>query len=590
MAYRAKKNQVAQVQITTRIELLTFCQHLRLPSKDVCQQVLADPESHSAKEFLLSSYFYIPQNAASFSVDGACFTGPKQINWMRQLVERQDQFVLHMDGKHKLHHGTWVLITLGTHCLRVKGKICTTGFTHTFIPLVYLFCLNHESVGACAMLANALTIVTSRCFGKKLRPGALMSDHSDGIRTGMRSEFDAPHAQCWPHISRKFAEGKFCSKKHPLFEQTKLHLDAIHHAHSPGMRDVLMIEVEKLWDALPQKWSLRSFWNEYFVSPWDNWSIGCFNCMLCTPSQNVQESWHRELATTRIPGMFKGSTEHVMHVALPRLVSMDGFLIPDELMFHVPSVPVHLFDRARWYIAHEGTHVKKKGESFYLLSQSRGAVKRLDDRFVAWYESLREGRRPSGVTELKKIIEITNSVHMLHSYKFTDRRCVPCEYNKAELVCSCKTSRQYGICAHILAVNHFLGFIDINHLVGDISGGKRKRGGFMKGTRPALEREDSPRARVKATSSPSPASVARASAAPVARKSAAAYLPTTPPPPPNTSQRRSNMDELQLLLQEKRARMAEEARMRIRVDKEMSVLMDTGIRVNRGLQEGFRGE
>ena len=69
---------------------------------------------------------------------------------MRQLVhDFEGMFVLHVDGKHKLHHGKWILITLGTHMLKCVGthkfKLGTT-----FVPLIYLMCLQHESSGECA--------------------------------------------------------------------------------------------------------------------------------------------------------------------------------------------------------------------------------------------------------------------------------------------------------------------------------------------------------------------------------------------------------------------------------------------------------
>ena len=87
-----------------------------------------------------------PQNAAQFNVDGACFTGPQQLLWVLELTKKPGQFVLHMDGKHKLHHGVWILITLGTHYLRNKGKE-SVRLTHSFAPLVYLFCKQHETRG-----------------------------------------------------------------------------------------------------------------------------------------------------------------------------------------------------------------------------------------------------------------------------------------------------------------------------------------------------------------------------------------------------------------------------------------------------------
>ena len=69
---------------------------------------------------------------------------------MQQLVEQfEGRFVLHVDGKYKLHHGKWILITLGTHMLKTVGthsfQLCTT-----FVPLIYLMCLQHESNGECA--------------------------------------------------------------------------------------------------------------------------------------------------------------------------------------------------------------------------------------------------------------------------------------------------------------------------------------------------------------------------------------------------------------------------------------------------------
>ena len=208
MVFRVKKKRTAGVQVTTRLDLLQYCRQYSLPSQDVCRLLLTDPAAEGARALMRQEYIYIPQSAASFAVEGACFTGPQQIEWARQLLQHDKQFVLHMDGKYKLHHGVWVLITLGTHCLRAVGETKVNQLTTTFVPLVYLFCKNHESTGACAMLSQALNILTNRCFNRKLEPGALMSDHSDGVRAGMLTEWDAPHGQCWPHIIRKLREGE----------------------------------------------------------------------------------------------------------------------------------------------------------------------------------------------------------------------------------------------------------------------------------------------------------------------------------------------------------------------------------------------
>ena len=57
--------------------------------------------------------------------------------------------------------------------------------------------------------------------------------------------------------------------------------------------------------------------------------------MLATPENQCEESYHKGILTTKIPGMFKGSTEHVIQVAVPQLVKMDGLLLPCEINYKV---------------------------------------------------------------------------------------------------------------------------------------------------------------------------------------------------------------------------------------------------------------
>lgn len=145
---RLKKGRVAGLKLATRHDLLQYCKELLLPAPTLCRQLITNPASHAATELMGRSYMCIPQAASQFSVDGACFTGPTQMQWVSQLSKLPHQFTLHIDGKYKLHHGVWILLTLGTHMLRTRGasKVCSLG--NTFVPLVYLFCKNHESKGA----------------------------------------------------------------------------------------------------------------------------------------------------------------------------------------------------------------------------------------------------------------------------------------------------------------------------------------------------------------------------------------------------------------------------------------------------------
>ena len=98
--------------------------------------------------------FHVELDMAAYGVEGAVFTGAAQIKWIVQLAqpEMQRQFVIHADGKYKLHCGKWVLLTMGTHVLeRERGgsKVVTS-----YRLLVYIFCKQQESEGACVMLAE----------------------------------------------------------------------------------------------------------------------------------------------------------------------------------------------------------------------------------------------------------------------------------------------------------------------------------------------------------------------------------------------------------------------------------------------------
>ena len=74
--------------------------------------------SSAASSSTLRRVINVPMDCALYDTEGMCFTGPQQVQWIGQLLQRPQQFVLHADGKHKLHHGRWVLMTLGTHYLR----------------------------------------------------------------------------------------------------------------------------------------------------------------------------------------------------------------------------------------------------------------------------------------------------------------------------------------------------------------------------------------------------------------------------------------------------------------------------------------
>ena len=354
------------------------------------------------------------------------------------------------------------------------------------------------------LVEQALDQVSLHCHGHHLLPGALMSDHSSGCRAGMLSAWEhVPHGQCWPHIARKLSEGKFCSKAHPHLDTIQRHLRTIHMCQSKLMKYLFIQKISEVWDSWGEGLNMKSFWDTYLCEPWDNWSLGDFDCMLCTPSQQAHESWHKQLLQSRIPGRFKGSTEQVMHIALPRLVAMDAALIPDELLYTVHAVPEKMYQKALWYIQHETTHFRAVSDDeitvqFYFLSksESQGYYRKMSTKLINRYKSLLDGERPQFVTHLESMIDILNAVRLVQYSSDAIQQCMRCSLNPAELVCNCKGYRHVEICAHVLATNHMLKQTDLLHAMQTISH-KRKKGGNMLFQQPALIREDQPRRRKK---------------------------------------------------------------------------------------------
>ena len=216
--------------------------------------------------------------------------------------------------------------------------------------------------------------------------------------------------------------------------------------------------------------------------------------MLTTPSQQCQESWHNTILHTTLPGMFKGSTESVFSKALPKLIQMDGIKLPDKLGFHVPAVPKEVVTKATFYVKKQDSYIQieksVEGEFvYYFLRQDNPlGLKKISKQLVGWYQATLEGDLPYPTCKEQKLFDICFSMHCVYA---ADEWGVPdCTLNPAQLNCpSCKGFKLYGICSHVLAVNHILGKIELFRLSQELCAPRRK-GGFMKGVRPALRLED----------------------------------------------------------------------------------------------------
>ena len=234
------------------------------------------------------------------------------------------RYCLHIDGKHKIHHGKWMLVTIGTHDLRldkVKNKI-----THSFRPLVYQFVKQQESEESVRMLCHAVNLLAHARFGTFLNPGVVNMDHSNGFRRGVLDVWPSAGINtCWPHLRRKVAQGEYLSTTHTFFKSLCAIMQAIHLSQSEDMHDLLIKWGGVEMDLKVQKdKKLRTLWNEYFVQPWSCWSIGLhLDTPLNISNNQPIESWHRTVMRV-LQRSLKGSTAAVLEHSFPKVVHRDG--------------------------------------------------------------------------------------------------------------------------------------------------------------------------------------------------------------------------------------------------------------------------
>ena len=109
------------------------------------------------------------------AVDAVVLTSAVQVGWIMQLVAFYPRlWALHIDGKHKLHHGGWLLVTVGTHVTEQrtyadnqnhKGKL-----VHAFRPLVYMFTKHHEDIPSILFVYKSLEFVARMCTATQHEP------------------------------------------------------------------------------------------------------------------------------------------------------------------------------------------------------------------------------------------------------------------------------------------------------------------------------------------------------------------------------------------------------------------------------------
>ena len=112
--------------------------------------------------------YCIPMDYGRFdAVDAVLLTGRSQVLWILQLLCARGRWALHMDGKHKLHHGDWILFTFGSHAVEQRRnsdcKSHASKVVHSFRPLVYMFSKGHEDEASILFGMKGLEVVARMC-------------------------------------------------------------------------------------------------------------------------------------------------------------------------------------------------------------------------------------------------------------------------------------------------------------------------------------------------------------------------------------------------------------------------------------------
>lgn len=116
--------------------------------------------------------YAIPMDyAAHHAVDSVVLTSGVQVGWILQLAANTRKWALHVDGKYKLHHGGWLLVTGGTHVPALRMYADNRGLpgrsankvVHEFRPVVYMFTRHQESVPSILFLFKAMELVVRMC-------------------------------------------------------------------------------------------------------------------------------------------------------------------------------------------------------------------------------------------------------------------------------------------------------------------------------------------------------------------------------------------------------------------------------------------
>ena len=110
---------------------------------------------------------------------------------------------------------------------------------------------------------------------------------------------------------------------------------------------------------------------------------------------------------------------------MPQLIKLNGVLIPSVLQLDVPAIPTAIYKKASKYVDARDTRIRifegdGEGEYiYYFLSMSQNKCSKFTTALHGQYQSMLDGKRSRGISELKRLMEILGAFHVVWDPEFS---------------------------------------------------------------------------------------------------------------------------------------------------------------------------
>ena len=255
-----------------------------------------------------------------------------------------------IDGVHKLHHGRWVLIPMGSHTLRYDEH--RKQMVQSFRPWAFLFCPT-ETGDHVAQALFALEATAEMLWGVKFTIHTCCIDHSEALKNGiLQAQPRCTMVTCWPHLSRKLREHRGLIHGHKGEVQVQSFLDytldsmrAIHLSKTKEEANFLALEMLMEMHAMDEEPYADWLLNEYLSEEWLIWFVTASGYPSALPSNQPIEANNNQIKGHKV-AVLRASTQYCLNKGLPRMIFLDGLDMCGNIQVCLDLIPAATLEGA----------------------------------------------------------------------------------------------------------------------------------------------------------------------------------------------------------------------------------------------------